>query len=122
MFEKYNALQNKVNELSNIIKTAEKEKFIQIGKEFINADDFVDDETKENFVEQITAKCEAYEFKEEKDVVDFAKSLMAMYYYEHQVSHSKSNDFSIGIETQKKTVVEKTDKLSDAISKLNKLN
>ena len=122
LFEKYNALQNKVNELSNIIKTAEKEKFIQIGKEFINADDFVDDETKENFVEQITAKCEAYEFKEEKDVVDFAKSLMAMYYYEHQVSHSKSNDFSIGIETQKKTVVEKTDKLSDAISKLNKLN
>ncbi len=122
LFEKYNALQDKVNELSNIIKTAEKEKFIQIGKEFINADDFVDEETKENFVEQITAKCEAYEFKEEKDVVDFAKSLVAMYYYEHQVSHSKSNDFSIGIETQKKTVVEKTNKLSDAISKLNKLN
>ena len=47
-----------------------------------------------------------------------------MYYYEHQVSHNntKSNDFSIGIETTKKIAPEKTNKLSDAISKLNKLN
>lgn len=124
LLEKYNALQDKVNELSNIIQTAEKERFIQVGKEFINADGFVDEESKNSFIEQITTKCEAYEFKEEKDVVDFAKSLMAMYYYEHQVSHtnSKSNDFSIGIETPKKVAPEKTSKLSDAISKLNKLN
>ena len=86
--------------------------------------DIVDDESKTNFIEQIVTKCEAYEFKEEKDVVDFAKSLVAMYYYENQASHTnmKSNDFSIGIETPKTVASTKSNKLSDAISKLNKLN
>lgn len=123
LFAKYNSLKEQVNELSSVVKTAEKEKFIKVGEEFINADEFVDEETKANFVSQITAKCEAEEFTTEEDVRNFAKSLLAMYYYENQSTHTnKSNDFSIEIENQaKKTSVTKDEKLRTAISKLNRI-
>ena len=124
LLEKYNTLKEEVNRLSEVVEMAQKEKFIQVGVEFINADELVDEESKNNFVAQITAKVEANEFKAEEDVTNFAKSLVAMYYYENQVSHTnKSNsDFSIGIENQKSAAAKKTDKLQEAITKLNKLN
>lgn len=124
LLEKYNTLKEEVNRLSEVVEMAQKEKFIQVGVEFINADELVDEESKNNFVAQITAKVEANEFKVEEDVTNFAKSLVAMYYYENQVSHTNksNNDFSIGIENQKGAAAKKTDKLQEAITKLNKLN
>ena len=123
LLERYNSLKEQVNELSCVIKENKKEKFIKVGEDFINADDFVDEENKANFISQINAKCEAEEFSTEEDVRDFAKGLLAMYYYENQNTHAnKTNDFSIEIENQaKKTLPIKENKLKSAISKLNRI-
>lgn len=123
LLERYNSLKEQVNELSYAIKENKKEKFIKVGEDFINADEFVDEENKANFISQINAKCEAEEFSTEEDVRNFAKGLLAMYYYENQNTHTnKTNDFSIEIENQaKKAPLTKEDKLKSAISKLNRI-
>jgi len=125
LLKKYNELEEKFNQLNDAAKAQEAEKLIKFGTDFINADEVVDEESKQNFVSQLEEKCKAFEFETEEDVTKFAKGLMAMYYYEHQAVKKETNnaDFSVALNRPTHNGNNASNaKLKDAINKLNYLN
>jgi len=120
LLEKYNSLKNEYDVLNQTIKNQNAKALIKFGADFINADSDVDEDSKNTYIAQVTEKCESFEFTTENEVVEFAKRLLAMYYYENKVSKRESVDFSISIEQP--VHADKTasgNKLKEAINKLN---
>ena len=86
---------------------------------------YEDDNSKKEYVEQITEKCKNFEFTSEEEIAKFAKGLFAMYYYENQVVAKKNNSKEFGIDIEQpitQNQVPASNKLKDAISKLNHVN
>lgn len=123
LFEKYNELQGKYDELAANLKVQEAKALAEFGANFINADEVVDEESKTNFIAQVEEKCNAFELTTEEEVTKFAKGLMAMYYYEKS-THKNEAEFSVNI--TKPTATETASnkpmaKLNEAIDKLNRI-
>lgn len=127
LFAKYEELKNKYDAL---IKEAEEKTmatFVASATNFVNGDEVVDSETKESFISEIKEKCNNHEFSSEEEVIKFAKSLLAMYYYENKVSAKKAEkeeSFSVTISKTETHINKQTEhnKLRDALDNLNKIN
>ena len=122
LLEKYNSLKGEFEALNQTVKSQKAQALAQFAADFINADSDVDEDARKSYIQQISEKCLSYEFTSEDEIVKFAKSLLAMYYYENKVSKKETSDFSFSIEHP--VHVEKnvsSNKLKDAINKLNLL-
>ena len=122
LLEKYNELNNNYTELQNSVKAEKAMSLAKIGENFINADNVVDENSKADFIQTITDKCTVYELNNEEEVLKFAKSLLAMYYYENRTKKGSSEEFSVSIEHGAHVGNKASgSKLKDAINKLNHL-
>lgn len=123
LLEKYSELEAKLNTINESLKAQEAEKIVGAVTAFINNDEVVDDEAKQNYIAQVTEKCNAYEFTTEEEATKFAKSLMAMYYYEHATvdNHGETKEFALSINkpVQKDNILSGQEKLKDSIQKLD---
>ena len=93
------------------------------GANFINSDNEVDDESKANFANQISEKCKSYEFTTEEEVKKFAKSLLAMYFYEKR-EQSAGDDVVMPLNQVAVPSVQTASsnkKLNDAFAELEKI-
>lgn len=123
LLEKYNALKDEFEALNQTVKSQKVQALIQFATDFINADSDVDEDSRNSYIEQISEKCLSCEFTSEAEIEKFAKSLLAMYYYENKVSKKETSDFSFSIEHHVHTEkpVSGNNKLRDAINKLNRI-
>lgn len=122
LFTKYSALKSNWDNLNQTIQNQKAEALSKFGANFINADDCVDEETKNVYIAQVDEKCKSFEFTTEEDVTKFAKGLLAMYYYENKVVKKENSEFSITIEQSVHTEAPITgSKLKNAIKKLNSI-
>lgn len=125
LLAKYNKLEEKFNEMNNSLKMQEAEKLVKVGTNFVNEDAYVNDEAKQEYISQVTERCNNYELTSEEEVINFAKSLMAMYYYEHlaEEKNHKSEEFSLTLTKDSiQESIEPHGDLKDAIHKLDSLN
>ena len=137
LFEKYNAdmsvfsalkeemetLKANYSSLQENIKVQEANKLANFGANFINSDNEVDDESKANFANQISEKCKSYEFTTEEEVKKFAKSLLAMYFYEKR-EQSAGDDVVMPLNQVAVPSVQTASsnkKLNDAFAELEKI-
>jgi hypothetical protein len=124
LLEKYTKLQEDYNALTYSIKMQKAKDLAKFGSDFINADSKVDDESKAAYSAQVAEKCENFEFNTEEEVIKFAKSLLAMYYYENESvlnTKKENSDFSISIvqPIYQQNNASTNSKLKEAINKLN---
>ena len=99
-------------------------KLAEFGEKFINGHKDVDDNSKAEFAKQISDKCQKSEFESQDDVKKFAKTLLAMYFYEKR-EQSAGDDIVMPltqVAVPKVTnAASNNSKLDDAFAKLDKI-
>ena len=126
LLESYASLKDKFETLSNSIKQKEAEALIAFGEEFVNADEYVDADSKAKYIAEIKDKCEKFELNSKEEVQNYAESVLAMYYYKNKIvvkENKEEADFSLNISNTNNGFVsnnrESASKLKEAINKLN---
>lgn len=126
LLESYASLKDKFETLSNSIKQKEAEALIAFGEEFVNADEYVDADSKAKYIAEIKDKCEKFELNSKEEVQNYAESVLAMYYYKNKIvvkENKEEADFSLNISGTNNGFVgnnrESASKLKEAINKLN---
>lgn len=126
LLESYASLKDKFETLSNSIKQKEAEALIAFGEEFVNADEYVDADSKAKYIAEIKDKCEKFELNSKEEVQNYAESVLAMYYYKNKIvvkENKEEADFSLNISSTNNGFVgnnrESASKLKEAINKLN---
>lgn len=139
LFEKYNAdmdtfaslkeemetLKANYTSLQENVKVQEAKKLADFGVNFINSEKEVDDESKADFAKQVFEKCESYEFTTEDEVKKFAKSLLAMYFYEKR-EQSAGDDVvmplnQVAVPQTVNALEASNQRMDDAFAALNKI-
>ena len=126
LLESYASLKDKFETLSNSIKQKEAEALIAFGEEFVNADEYVDADSKAKYIAEIKDKCEKFELNSKEEVQNYAESVLAMYYYKNKIvvkENKEEADFSLSISDTNNGFIgnnrESASKLKEAINKLN---
>ena len=124
LLEKYTALKEQFVALENQVKMQNAVSLIEVGRAFVESDsETIEDEVKAEFIKKIEDRCNNFELTTEEETKEFAKGMLAMYYYEHREETKKeSKEFNFSIEgAQKENGASKKNALSELKEATKKL-